>query len=347
MKCKTKVCSKCNRQIAISQYKRHYDACNGIVKKTFIQEEWKTEEGKYKCPYCKKEYTKAGISSHIWRKHGEGKFFSPTPKGTPSKLKGKKLENIHDEERAKEIKEKISKSLTGKKYPNRNIIVSPETRKKISEAMKKAHAEGRAHNIGMSRWNNKPSYPETFLMKVIKDSFEDKNYIREYPISIYAADFAWVHKKIDVEIDGQQHKHKEHAERDKRKDKCLKERGWKVLRVEWIHLMNETQKWIKVIKDFVDNGEICNEHVDILKDETNRYIKQKMYCKLCNKVLKHKNKNNLCFICYKKTQRKVDRPPYEQLKKEIEETNYCVVGRKYGVSDNTIRKWIKFYKKHP
>jgi len=27
--------------------------------------------------------------------------------------------------------------------------------------------------------------------------------------------------------------------------------------------------------------------------------------------------------------------------KEIKETNYCAVGRKYGVSDNTIRKWLK------
>jgi transposase-like protein len=35
---------------------------------------------------------------------------------------------------------------------------------------------------------------------------------------------------------------------------------------------------------------------------------------------------------------------YERLRKEIEETNYSAVGRKYGVSDNTIRKWIKFYK---
>ena len=46
------------------------------------------------------------------------------------------------------------------------------------------------------------------------------------------------------------------------------------------------------------------------------------------------------------SQRKVKRPSYKELKKEIEESNYCVVGRKYGVSDNAIRKWIKFYEKH-
>ena len=43
--------------------------------------------------------------------------------------------------------------------------------------------------------------------------------------------------------------------------------------------------------------------------------------------------------------RKVQRPPYEQLLREIEESSYVAVGRKYGVSDNAIRKWILFYER--
>jgi hypothetical protein len=46
------------------------------------------------------------------------------------------------------------------------------------------------------------------------------------------------------------------------------------------------------------------------------------------------------------TQRKVKRPEFEQLQNEIKELGYSGTGRKYGVSDNAIRKWIKFYKKH-
>jgi hypothetical protein len=41
--------------------------------------------------------------------------------------------------------------------------------------------------------------------------------------------------------------------------------------------------------------------------------------------------------------RKVPRPPYEQLVAEVRSTNYCAVARKYGVSDNAIRKWIRWY----
>lgn len=43
--------------------------------------------------------------------------------------------------------------------------------------------------------------------------------------------------------------------------------------------------------------------------------------------------------------RKVDRPPYEQLLAEIEATSYLAVGRKYGVSDNAVRKWVRFYER--
>lgn len=41
--------------------------------------------------------------------------------------------------------------------------------------------------------------------------------------------------------------------------------------------------------------------------------------------------------------RRVQRPPYEQLTAEIAATNWSAVGRKYGVSDNAIRKWVRAY----
>lgn len=43
--------------------------------------------------------------------------------------------------------------------------------------------------------------------------------------------------------------------------------------------------------------------------------------------------------------RKVDRPPYEQLLREIDETSWSAVGRKYGVSDNAVRKWVRSYER--
>ena len=43
-------------------------------------------------------------------------------------------------------------------------------------------------------------------------------------------------------------------------------------------------------------------------------------------------------------QRKIkQRPSLESLLKDVVQTNYSVVGKKYGVSDNAVRKWIKNY----
>ena len=41
--------------------------------------------------------------------------------------------------------------------------------------------------------------------------------------------------------------------------------------------------------------------------------------------------------------RKVERPPYDQLIREIRQTSWSAVGRKYGVSDNAVRKWVRWY----
>jgi transposase-like protein len=51
------------------------------------------------------------------------------------------------------------------------------------------------------------------------------------------------------------------------------------------------------------------------------------------------------FGCATPLHRKVERPPYDQLLREIEESSYLAVGRKYGVSDNAIRKWVRWYER--
>jgi hypothetical protein len=43
--------------------------------------------------------------------------------------------------------------------------------------------------------------------------------------------------------------------------------------------------------------------------------------------------------------RRVRRPPYEQLVAEIDECGYLATGRRYGVSDNAVRKWMRQYER--
>ena len=54
----------------------------------------------------------------------------------------------------------------------------------------------------------------------------------------------------------------------------------------------------------------------------------------------------LCTDCYSKNNRTVERPSYEDLKKQIKETSQNRVAKKYNVSWRTIRKWLIFYEKY-
>jgi hypothetical protein len=86
----------------------------------------------------------------------------------------------------------------------------------------------------------------------------------------------------------------------------------------------------------------------------NRIENLRIVCPNCNATLethcgKQKKKKNhekkISEVNFTK-RRKVDRPEYAVLIKEISESGFVSVGKKYGVSDNAIRKWVKFYEKY-
>jgi hypothetical protein len=41
--------------------------------------------------------------------------------------------------------------------------------------------------------------------------------------------------------------------------------------------------------------------------------------------------------------RKVPRPSYERLMDDVQSMSFVAIGRKYGVSDNAVRKWLRWY----
>ena len=69
---------------------------------------------------------------------------------------------------------------------------------------------------------------------------------------------------------------------------------------------------------------------------------KKFYCIECGTEVTKYSDTGLCPTCYAKTTRKVvDRPNREELKNLIRTIPFMQIGKKYGVSDNTIRKWCK------
>jgi len=122
-------------------------------------------------------------------------------------------------------------------------------------------------------------------------------------------------------------------------------------------------KFISLQLDHKD-GDRCNNQIDNLRilcpnchsqtesfagKSKKRNIKKRRKticvktCSLCKMQYDAKNATQkyCSYDCHKKSLRRIERPSKEQLIKELAESNFVQVGKKYGVSDNAIRKWLK------
>jgi hypothetical protein len=108
-------------------------------------------------------------------------------------------------------------------------------------------------------------------------------------------------------------------------------------------------------------GEWMGKKISLILDHINGYRNDnrlenlRFLCPNCNSTLpthcqgwnyKEKSiesKKNKRKYHERPSQRKVKRPSKEELKKMLSEENYCKIGRKYGVSDNAVRNWARYY----
>ena len=98
-----KICDKCNKEISVSNFSKHYNSCKGIVED--IKLSWKQDD-MYKCPHCNVLFTERGIKFHIWACHSDSQWHPN--KGKESHKKGTKIGP-----RSLEVRTKISKNNRG------------------------------------------------------------------------------------------------------------------------------------------------------------------------------------------------------------------------------------------
>ena len=178
------------------------------------------------CTYCGKEFSKYGIKNHIAVvhlgdtsrvSHNKGLKYS-----TPAWNKGLTKETST---KIAEMSKNTSKSLTGKKgRPH-----TEKAKKKIADARLKYLLENPDKVPYLLNHSSKMSYPE----KVFKNALEAagiEGWIYNYQNSIYQYDFAFVDKKIDVEIDGGTHLTEKVKRIDARRDAFSEANGWIVIR---------------------------------------------------------------------------------------------------------------------
>jgi very-short-patch-repair endonuclease len=108
-----------------------------------------------------------------------------------------------------------------------------ETKAKISKSRIK-FLEGHPDQAPylLNHYSKGPSYPERYWIDLIKN--EGLNFDFHKRIWLYELDFFNENKKIDLEIDGDQHYSDPRIiESDKRRTEYLEGLGWKVIRIRW------------------------------------------------------------------------------------------------------------------
>lgn len=91
----------------------------------------------------------------------------------------------------------------------------------------------------------------------------------------------------------------------------------------------------------------CNQQLETtgfkkMRVKNSQEIK-KYYCKNCGNELATNSKTGLCFQCSNVSKRVCDRPNREELKKLIRALPFTQIAKKFGVTDNAVRKWCISY----
>lgn len=100
----------------------------------------------------------------------------------------------------------------------------------------------------------------------------------------------------------------------------------------------------KISNFFSQNEDFINSKIDFekRKEQQQQEKEEKYYCLKCGKEITKDSQSGLCISCFNFSNRKIkDRPTREELKDMIRTMPFTTIGKNYGVSDNTIRKWCR------
>lgn len=162
---------------------------------------------------------------------------------------------------------------------------------------------------------------------------------KKYPLS------HWLQKGSNINSSKLKEKLYDNGLKERKCEKCGQDENWygkhMSLILDHINGINDDNR-LENLRILCPN---CNATLPTHCGKNLKKKKQVYYCKCGKEKSRGAEK---CLDCYNKLtrQRKAKRPNYEQLINEINELGYSGTGRKYGVSDNAIRKWKKKYEKY-
>ena len=217
-----------------------------------------------------------------------------------------------------------------KKYPEK-FKHSEETKQKLRIKQLqylKEHPEKTAWRL------KNMSYPEECFQRILEDNGFDKKYLiyREYSVFPYYIDFAFIDEKLAVEIDGSQHLEEDRRKKDEEKDALLLSNGWRILRIAANEVLHNSNRVIETVSSMLSNDVQYNTVGILIAPKTRDKVKRGE-----DGLSDKQREANIA-------QRRVERPSKEELSRLLQESNFTAIGKTYGVSDNTIRRWCKAYR---
>lgn len=290
---------------------------------------------------CIKHQNNCKLVKNIIEEYNSGislRSLSINYKSTPNIIK-KFLENNNVSIRT-ELENLKIKSINGTKRRH-----SEETKKKMSEDRKKYLKE----NPDKHPWKKDTKFisiPCENFKKVL-DELNIK-YLPEYTPSddrAFSIDILLPQYKIAIEVNGNQHYNKNatlKAYYQERHD-FISNLGYEVYELHYSLFFNNN-KMITIINSIIDNKPLFDFNYEEYLIKTLNKVKlnkNKKLCK-CGKEICVGNTN--CGECNALLRRKVVRPELSVLLEDIKKLGYRGAGKKYNVSDASIKKWIKNYK---
>lgn len=214
--CSCKICGKIF--LSLPQLKGHLSSHNRKIK-TKVEKPKK----EYKCKFCETTFNN-GLSLGGHQTH--------------CKLNPRK----------NETKDKISKAGMNRK-------VSDETKLKLS-VNKLNYLRNNPDKVPyLLNHSSKMSYPENVFKNAL-EAADITGWVYNHQNSIYQYDFAFLDKKIDVEIDGGTHLTEKVKKIDKRRDKFSNENGWIVIRFTAKEVKENVIKCIEKLKQILNNDSV-------------------------------------------------------------------------------------------
>jgi hypothetical protein len=222
--------------------------------------------------------------------------------------------------------------------------ISDERKKRLSE-IRKAFWR---NNPDRHPWRKSDKFFSVPCQKA-KDYLKAKHipYVEEFIPDLieqrsYSIDIAFPDKMIAVEINGNQHYNRDGSLKPYYKERhdIIENNGWKVYEIHYSMCFNEKvldSLFEKILNDTV-KAPFDYEHCAIQKQE--RCVGKPRFKKPAVKVSdidpnwRHRPQPH---------NRKVVRPSKEELEQLIQNNSFLALSRKFGVSDNAIRKWCKLY----